>query len=388
MSNDLLTRLLRDVSRSFYLTLRILPSRVRPQIGLAYLLARATDTIADTEIVPVAERLDTLEQLRRRILGTTTTPCPFSRFAESGFENGVKRATSPSAAATCRREARRAGNPPQQAGGLLHSELSSQTDSQSGGPADAPRASERLLLNRIEEALTILGAMSQPDRELIREVLGVITDGQALDLQRFGGASQDRMAALETDQELVDYTYRVAGCVGEFWTKICRAHLFPRADLDDKFLLHNGVLFGQGLQLVNILRDLPRDLRLGRCYLPREKLGPAGLNPGDLLHPENEPRLRPIYDAYLDRAESHLRAGWAYTCALPFRSPRVRLACAWPILIGARTVTQLRRANILDSAHRVKISRKEVRGVIFRSLAAYPFPRVWRQLWTRFSAKR
>ncbi len=52
-----LTSLLRDVSRSFYWTVRILPGAIRPQIGLAYLLARATDTIADTEIVPVTERL-------------------------------------------------------------------------------------------------------------------------------------------------------------------------------------------------------------------------------------------------------------------------------------------------------------------------------------------
>ena len=48
-----LNRLLKEVSRSFYLTLRALPGAIRPQIGLAYLLARATDTIADTEIIPV-----------------------------------------------------------------------------------------------------------------------------------------------------------------------------------------------------------------------------------------------------------------------------------------------------------------------------------------------
>ena len=49
--------LLQSVSRSFYLTLRILPAAVRPQIGLAYLLARTTDTIADTELVSLEQRL-------------------------------------------------------------------------------------------------------------------------------------------------------------------------------------------------------------------------------------------------------------------------------------------------------------------------------------------
>jgi farnesyl-diphosphate farnesyltransferase len=60
--------LLKATSRSFYLTLRVLPAAVRPQIGLAYLLARTTDTIADTELVPLEQRLDALKRLRERIL--------------------------------------------------------------------------------------------------------------------------------------------------------------------------------------------------------------------------------------------------------------------------------------------------------------------------------
>ena len=35
-----LNDLLKATSRSFYLTLRVLPARVRPQIGLAYLIAK------------------------------------------------------------------------------------------------------------------------------------------------------------------------------------------------------------------------------------------------------------------------------------------------------------------------------------------------------------
>ena len=61
--------LLRDVSRSFYRTLQVLPGRIGPQIGLTYLLARTTDTIADTELVPLEQRLTALDTLRARILG-------------------------------------------------------------------------------------------------------------------------------------------------------------------------------------------------------------------------------------------------------------------------------------------------------------------------------
>ncbi|WP_052310651.1 squalene/phytoene synthase family protein [Granulicella mallensis] len=48
----LLGPLLKSVSRSFYITLRVLPVGMRDQIGLAYLLARATDTIADASLIP------------------------------------------------------------------------------------------------------------------------------------------------------------------------------------------------------------------------------------------------------------------------------------------------------------------------------------------------
>ena len=76
-ATPLLTDLLKAVSRSFYLTMRVLPGGVRPQIGLAYLLARTTDTIADTELVPVEKRLRALGELRGRILGERAAPVAF-----------------------------------------------------------------------------------------------------------------------------------------------------------------------------------------------------------------------------------------------------------------------------------------------------------------------
>ena len=328
-NRELLTRLLEQVSRSFYLTLRVLPRAIRPQIGLAYLLARTTDTIADTEIVPAGQRLDALQKLRERILGQSSAPLDF--------------------------------------GGLAGRQSLS---------------AEKLLLEKVEDALALLSELSPPDLRLVREVLVTITSGQELDLRRFAGASAAGIVALETAAELEDYTYRVAGCVGEFWTKMCRAHLFPGARLDDRQFLADGIRFGQGLQLVNILRDLPADLKMGRCYLPREKLESARLLPGNLLAPANAEKFLPLFHQYLGRAEAHLAAGWRYTNTLPYGQFRVRLACAWPVLIGLRTIEKLRAADVGGLAARVKVSRGEVRGILFRSLAASPMPPVWRNLYS------
>jgi farnesyl-diphosphate farnesyltransferase len=322
----LLGDLLKATSRSFYLTLRVLPAAVRPQIGLAYLLARTTDTIADTEIISVEQRLAALQSLSERIAGASAAPLNFGELAR-----------------------------------------------QQGLPA------ERVLLERVEASLTLLQELAPADLPLVRTVLQVITSGQELDLRRFAGASGQNIIALQTEAELDDYTYRVAGCVGEFWTKICRAHLFPRDRLDDRQLLADGIRFGKGLQLCNILRDLPADLRQGRCYLPRETLVTAGLTPENLLSPASEPQFLPLYHRYLDLAAGHLRAGWDYTNTLPRRCVRVRLGCAWPILIGLRTLDKLRAATGSEIQRRVKIPRREVRQIMLRSLWTYPFPKTWQK---------
>jgi farnesyl-diphosphate farnesyltransferase len=359
-----LQELLKQTSRSFYLTLRVLPRAVRPQIGLAYLLARTTDTIADTEILPTQERLNALGLLRARIFGHQREPISFGAIA-----------------------------------------------AHQGSPA------ERTLLERVEDSLALLQTLSAEDLTLVRKVIDTITSGQEMDLLRFGGGAKQtvgtptpspskegsyvsgasnntvpllggvrgrlpqQIIALQTDAELDDYTYRVAGCVGEFWTKMCRTHLFPGAPLDDAQLLTDGVRFGKGLQLVNILRDLPRDLQQGRCYLPTERLERVGLRPADLVHTKNEAVFRPVYDDLLDRATAHLAAGWNYTNALPAGQWRVRLACAWPILIGVRTVAQLRTGPVLDVGRRIKVSRADVRGILVRSLLRVPFPGLFRNQW-------
>lgn len=325
--NALLTDLLRDVSRSFYLTLRVLPKSIRPQIGLAYLLARTTDTIADTDLVPLDQRLNALAALRDRILGRSSAPLNFGDLA--GRQNS---------------------------------------------PA------ERILLEQCDASLDLLESMSATDQHHVRQVLEIITSGQELDLRRFAGASMKQIVSLKSDSELDDYTYRVAGCVGEFWTRICRDHLFPRARVDEIRLLSDGLRFGKGLQLVNILRDIPKDLRQGRCYLPEPRLAEVGLTPADLLNPEIEPKFRALYDDYLSRAKFHLAAGWAYTNALPWRCVRVRLACAWPILIGVKTLELLRSRNVLDPTQRIKIDRQKVRNLLFRSVLCYPLPATWRKL--------
>ena len=321
----LFTSVLRDVSRSFYLTIRILPSATRRPIAIAYLLARATDTIADTQIVKLPIRLDALQRLRARIEGVNDARLDFGGFAQQQGTQG-----------------------------------------------------ERVLLQRIEDVLRLLQGLDQTEKAHVRTVLKTIVSGQELDLERFSEANSKTIIALRTDSELDDYTYRVAGCVGEFWTHICldaESTRWQPADRDKLF--QEAIRFGKGLQLVNILRDIPNDLKIGRCYVPIELLTPAGLIPNDLADPANISPFRPLYDQLLQRAEDHLAAGWDYTNTLSRSWIRVRLACAWPILIGLRTIAHLRSGNPLDPANRIKASRAEVKKLIARTFITYPFSSLW-----------
>ncbi len=287
---DLLGALLREVSRSFYLTLRILPAAIRPQISLAYLLARASDTIADTEVVPRERRLEILREMQAGNARSVTS------LAE-----------------------------------------------QQALPA------ERTLLRQLDDCYRLLADLDAGDRQRIADLLHTIIGGQIFDLERFPGK------ALTAD-ELDRYTYMVAGCVGEIWTKMCVAHLPGMAALK----VEDGIRFGKGLQLVNILRDLPKDLRIGRCYLPVSE-------PLALLEPNNFGTIEHIYRQWLDTAAAHLDAGWNYTLAIPANQKRLRLACVWPIWIGLKTIARLRHANPLDATRRVKVSRVEIYWIMLES---------------------
>ncbi len=327
---DLLGDLLRKVSRSFYLTLRVLPPSISPQIGLAYLLARTADTIADTELVPLAERLSTLRNFRDHVASKRI--------------------------------------------GKL--ELDTFTNAQSD-------VAERALLQRVGEALELLRDTEIQDANLIREVLSTIISGQELDLIRFSGASTPQVLALKTAVELDDYTYRVAGSVGEFWTKLCLKHLLPRFEGNLETLLADGVRFGKGLQLVNILRDLPRDLANGRCYLPSDDLHQIGLAPSDLLDHRSAFKLQKVFRHWHQNARDHLEAGWRYTNTLPRSWVRVRLACAWPVLIGQQTLDLLGGTPNLDPSRRPKVAKAKVRSMLLKTLVWYPFPQRWNRLFVK-----
>src|SRR5207253_1548175 len=121
--------------------------------------------------------------------------------------------------------------------------------------------------------------------------------------------------------------------------------------------------------MTNVLRDVPSDLRDGRCYLPAAELAALGLVPKDLLEPGAAARVRPLYRRLLATTLDHYDVAWRYTLAIPRLEWRMRLACAWPLLIGLATLVALAaRPDPLAATIPIKIPRRAVRALLARSV--------------------
>jgi len=201
----LLRSLLRRHARTFSLTLDLLPRSLRDPLGVAYLLARASDTIADCAGIPAARRLAVLRGLALRM--ESGDPGPWPSIDGEGY--------SPS--------------------------------------------QEELI-----RALPILFSVldGRVDREELLLLWRTILRGQIFDLERFVPGAEPLGR-----EELEHYCDLVAGSVGVVWTRLIAMHApgTLRRPVSEMEALAAG--YGRGLQLVNILRDRAEDRLLGRYYL-------------------------------------------------------------------------------------------------------------------------
>lgn len=326
----LLRDILKKVSRSFYLSLVILPPAVRTPVSLGYLFCRAADTLADTRLLPRAQRQQALSAFRhqfRRAIPSFATLEALQRHV------------------------------------LPHQ----------GSPG------ERQLLAHLSDCFQVFLRLPASDRRRLRALVLTLTRGMEMDLHYFPGESVATAQALPDLATLDRYTYYVAGVVGKFWTAIHAAHLPALRTRDLPTLLRLSVRFGKGLQLTNILRDIGRDLHAGRCYLPLTHLVPLGLSVSALLQPDAGARLRPLLAGLIRLTLEHLDAACTYVLLLPWRLWRLRLSCMWPLLFAVQTLHRTwQTPDVLQPASVAKISRAAVYRTMGWSLLCLASPRLFR----------
>jgi farnesyl-diphosphate farnesyltransferase len=211
--------LLQRTSRTFALAIPLLPEPTRSQVGIAYLLFRIADTFEDGVRWPRERRLGALD----RFVGLL---------------------------------ARDPGDAERLAGECLDDP-----------PSD--HAGYRELLARMPLVLRDFDTLSEPARATIVRHVARSVEGMQDFVRR--ADAHDRLT-LTTVDDLRDYCYAVAGIVGEMLTEL---YLLGRVELTApaEELRNRAAAFGEGLQLVNILKDAPRDAQEGRIYLPPGAVG-------------------------------------------------------------------------------------------------------------------
>ncbi len=330
----ILSDLLKAVSRSFYLTIRVLPKPVREPITIAYLLARAADTVADKSVLPQNVRLDYLKQFQARLRHRETSTVP-------GAEG--------------------------------RTEVEPNFDT-----------AESELVDVLPNLFDLVDTISPDEQKNVRKVVVTLIQGMEIDLTTFPPNDSGEIGALETLDDLDRYTYYVAGCVGEFWTDVMMSHLSSLQRWDKERMVELGVGFGKALQMTNILRDVPKDLRIGRCYLPRKELQLIGLVPDDLLSPTSVSQTKPLLAKLLRGTLNHYAAAEQYITATPIQNMRLRLAMIWPVLIGLGTLAMVAKSpDWRDPQRPSKVSRRWVYWMMVRSI-----PCAWSNSLLKFWVQR
>ena len=301
VSSDLGKSVLKGVSRSFYLTIRLLPSKMREPVALGYLLARASDTIADTAEVPA--------DLREQCLGCFT-PALSAKEKRADLQQ------------------------------LILSEFVSYQSN----------AKEQHLLERLSDIFEWYDEVPSWQREAIDKVLDSICRGQMQDIRHF---SIEGNPGLESAKATEAYCFHVAGSVGEFWSEVGLQSMYRFSRLEQEQLKELGGDYGIGLQLVNILRDLPEDFENGRCYLP-------------VADPKDRQQVIEATGVWRKKAREYIESGLDYSRSL--RYWRCRVATVLPALIAKETLDLLDDASWDDLKAGVKVNRKTVRKCLWKAM--------------------
>ena len=297
--------LLQGVSRTFALTIPVLPPALEPVIGNAYLLCRITDTIEDHAALGPAAQSEFYERLIAAVAGHGDA---------AGFARdfGAKLAAHASIA-------------------------------------------ERRLIAEAPRVLAITASFSTEQRAALTECVAVMGRGMLV-FQR-----SKSVAGLANLHEHAHYCYVVAGCVGEMLTRLFVEYL-PELASRRAELMRLAMSFGQCLQMTNILKDFWEDRARGACWLPRDVFLAEGLDLAEAR--AGDERFARGYRRLLGLAHAHAKNALCYTLLLPAHETGLRNFCLWALFMAVLTQRKLLARPGFASGREVKIARRSVYRVV------------------------
>lgn len=300
-------QILPGVSRTFALTIPVLPKRLAEVVANAYLLCRLADTIEDDI------RLDNEQksEFHRRFVAIVKGEEAAEPFA-----------------------------------GELLPLLSSRA-----------LADERELVASTATIIRVTASFSAAERAALTRCVSVM----CAEMPKF--QRRKSLSGLKDLDEMARYCYVVAGVVGEMLTELFCVHcpeLQPRRDE----MMRLAVSFGQGLQMTNILKDIWDDRQANTCWLPRSVFANGELRLDGLDEFHDTETFRAGLRELVGIAHQHLRSALAYTSYIPTREVGIRKFCVWAIGLAVLTLRKIHAHPEFTSGQQVKISRRSVKATV------------------------
>jgi len=301
------------VSRTFALNIRVLRGELHRSVLIAYLFCRAVDTIED------AAQLDPKIKIKRLF--------EFSRLIEN-------------------REYRR-----------NHiEEWIKNCKTVDGSLNDLD------LLNNIRRVFNVFDSLKESHQEQIIPSVSKMAKGMAHFQSRF---QFGQITPLESEEDLEEYCYFVAGVVGEMLCNLFLQKLNFLPESARKTMKENAVSFGLGLQMTNISKDVMADRERGWSYIPKSLINNYGLTVEEFHSGKSIEKNLKVLENLLCKTNGHLKDALNFTLAIPRTQLSLRLFCIWPLWMAMKTVAALHNnPTLLSSSAPVKISRNQVKRIL------------------------
>ncbi len=315
--------MVRDVSRTFALSIEVLPQSLRESIGIAYLMFRISDGIEDHPEIDVDRKVALLDMWAEILDGKQE---PERLVAVTADLDG----TDPEV-------------------GIIH---------------NAPLV------------LDWFYALSPDEQEPIRQHVYDTTRGMA--------RWQNHGPYVTDEADLDDYMHEVAGRVGYLVTDLFALYSPEIAEQRDE-LMPLSRECGLALQTVNVIRGMRKDYDRGWVFTPQSYMDRFGLTRDTLFDPTHSAQALQVVTLLANKADRHLEYGLEYVQSFPRREHSIRLALMWPFFFAVRTLA-ISRSNPAVLGSEAKMTRGEVKWIIAET-RAMGWSNTWLdQMYRRLSA--
>lgn len=299
--------MLEEVSRTFALTIPVLPPKLLHAVGNAYLLCRIADTIEDEPALNLEQKKEISENLVETLKGS---------IGAETLTNKLKHLLS-----------------------------------------TATSQGEYELISEIPRVIRIFQELSPPQRQAIERCVKIMSSG----MMEFQVQSVNR--GLKDLPSLDKYCYYVAGVVGEMLTDLF-CDYSPEINKNRSQLMSLSVSFGQGLQMTNILKDIWEDWQRGSCWLPRDVFQKYDLELNSVAPGQADPRFFSGVQELLGIARQHLDKALQYVLIIPTNETGIRQHCLWALGMAVLTLRRIHATPEFTKSENVKISRRSVKAIM------------------------